>query len=90
MNMEALTSKIPDVYFDWYARFLPGSIGVIAYFLITDTSFENLSSSLVLYGFISYLVGHVVQPPVGFIVKQLEIKISNGTEEKYKIVKKNK
>jgi hypothetical protein len=88
MDLDALTNKIPDMYFDWYARFIPGSIGVIAYYLLTENTFSVSTSNLVLYAFVSYLLGHISQPLVGFIVKRIESIIESDPGNKYPTAKK--
>jgi len=82
MDWEKLLGKLPDVYFDWYARFLPGSVAIFAYFVITKTEFPVNVSGLVLWGFLAYLAGHVIQPIVGIIVKHFETRIRKATDAK--------
>ena len=30
---DKIADKLPDVYFDWYARLLPGIAGILAFFI---------------------------------------------------------
>ncbi|MCT2533840.1 hypothetical protein N2488_11660 [SAR92 clade bacterium H231] len=89
MNIEALSTKVPDFHFDWYARFIPGCVGVIFYFYLTEKPFSVSPSNLVLYAFFAYLAGHIVQPIVGFVVKTIEKYIKSDPESKYAKAKAN-
>lgn len=77
MSTEAIINKIPDVYFDWYARFLPGSIGVVGYFYFSTSKPEISTSFLFLYVFLAYLTGHIIQPIAGYTVKKIEHLLSS-------------
>ncbi len=73
-TMEKLIEKIPDVWFDWYVRFIPGAIGILIYVFIHN-KFPNQIDFGVIFFFIliSYLIGHILQPLTGSIVKGLEL-----------------
>jgi len=77
-----ITEKLPDVYFDWYARLIPGCFG-LAVFLVCfyDSArlpIKDLNLSIVfLLLFVSYLIGHILQPYPGFVVKCIEKQIGN-------------
>lgn len=81
--MDKLLDKLPDVYFDWYARVLPGIISIIYYFYITNATFNNCESNLFLYAVISYVAGHSVQPISSFCVRKLN-KFYKTDESVYK------
>ena len=84
--MKPLIQKLPDVWFDWYARFLPGSLGLTLYVLVEKQIPVELSGTyLVLLALLAYLIGHILQPISGFIVKQIEKTFKN--EQKYESAK---
>jgi hypothetical protein len=72
-SLNKLIEKIPDVWFDWYARFIPGAIGILTYIHFKDKYPEKLDGWLVfIFILTSYLIGHVIQPISGPLVKGLE------------------
>lgn len=88
VNMETLADKLPDVWFDWYARLIPGTIGLTIYLLGIDyfCKLPDLSQIVaVMFG--GYLVGHVFQPVSSFFVKKIENLYKN--ENKYAKAKSN-
>ena len=81
-----LVEKLPDVYFDWYARILPGSYAAIFYSYLSSTwPSRPTFSVIVMYVPIGYIVGHVLQPISGKIVKTLETILKN--EDRYRSAK---
>ena len=83
-----LVEKLPDVYFDWYARILPGSYAAVFFSYLSSTwPSEPTFSVIVMYVLIGYLVGHVLQPISGKIVKTLETTLKN--EDRYRRAKSN-
>ncbi len=88
MPGESLANKIPDLYFDWYARFLPGFFAVAYYFTLPGNDANFSANSLILYAAISYASGHAIQPVSSFIVKILE-KDSNVSNLTYIEAKRN-
>lgn len=88
MNGDKLAGKIPDVYFDWYARLLPGAIFLTFYFLISQKNPTISSAYFFLYLALSYIAGYIVQPASIFIIVILQ-KIAGCNEEKYKDAKKD-
>lgn len=86
MAGESLAGKIPDVYFDWYARLLPGSIAVAYYFFVSDTTPSITASYLFLYAAIGYAAGHIIQPPSSFLIRTFK-RVLRSDEDKYNSVK---
>ncbi len=86
---EKITDKIPDVHFDWYARFLPGAIAVVFYFALSDKNAYISAAYLTLYAGIGYGVGHIVQPLSSFIVGWMQ-KVARSDEGKYINAKKGR
>lgn len=84
--LDEIAEKLPDVYFDWYARLLPGVAGVIA-FAVKGTAEQRayVSEHVAITVFIGYLVGHFIQPAGSFIAKQLEK--SENVEEAFSAYK---
>ena len=68
MELNKLADKIPDLYFDWYARFLPGAIGLIIYFILTFI--VNESEELELLSSVQTTDNRIVLPYIylGFTV----------------------
>lgn len=91
MDVNSISSKIPDFHFDWYARLLPGSFGVVVYIVLSGYEYKTGLSDLFLYACIGYVLGHVVQPLAGFLTKRIEqgIHSEKGENEKYKKLKKD-
>jgi len=59
-----LIDKLPDLHFDWYARFLPGAFVVLFYRYTKGGPYalEPSATKLLLLVGIAYLIGHVLQP----------------------------
>ncbi|MDY0199343.1 MAG: hypothetical protein RBR68_16190 [Tenuifilaceae bacterium] len=60
--MKDLAEKIPDVWFDWFARLIPGCIGIILYFLIIEKNYELMFENFIPFLFLGYIIGHIIQP----------------------------
>lgn len=87
--LEKIAEKIPDVWFDWYARLLPGCFGAAVYIYLSDNvPAQPTGTQLFLFVIVGYVVGHALQPLVGYIVKSAEMLIFNN-EEKYGNAKKD-
>lgn len=86
---EKLASRIPDAYFDWYARFIPGCIALFAYFVLNDLEFKVSLANMVLYGFMAYVCGNIVQPLVSFLIVRLEALFKSDPEGRYSSAKKD-
>ena len=86
MNTDKLLEKLPDVYFDWYARFIPGIIAIVYYLYIKQPSFNASFNCIFLYAIISYLLGHVIQPASSFCVTIIQ-NLFHSDEKIYKIAK---
>jgi len=88
MNTEKLIDKIPDIYFDWYARFLPGVIAIIFYFLIGQEAPVITATYLFIYAATAYVLGHIIQPLSSLLVLGIQ-KTIGCNEAKYEAAKKN-
>jgi hypothetical protein len=88
-TLNSAMDKLPDVWFDWYARLLPGTLGVLCFESaggnLVDVPDAGRIPAILLIG---YLVGHILQPLVGFITKFVERLL--GKETKYAKAKLNK
>lgn len=71
MNTDDITKMLPDGWFDWYARLIPGCIGVATYFWLFNISFDRKIEDILLLAFLSYVVGHITQPFSSSIVNKL-------------------
>lgn len=86
--------KLPDLWFDWYARFLPGIFGLLTFLIIylKDLDLKDLAylklPVLLLLLLIAYIIGHIIQPISSFIVKRIEFCYHN--EKKYIKAKQDK
>lgn len=83
-------NKIPDIYFDWYARLIPGSIAVASYFFFGNKAFSTNATDLFVYAFAAYVCGHIIQPLSSLIVVNLFERVSGSNESTYAAAKKNK
>jgi len=83
-----IADKIPDIYFDWYARLLPGCAAVFAFLYKAEPhQIELAKENQFVAIFIAYLIGHFIQPISSFIVKRLEY--CWGDEEKLENYKRS-
>ena len=84
--MDGFWNKMPFVYFDWYARMLPGMVAVASYCYIEGKYINAPEISwkqLVLYAVIAYIAGHIIQPVSSFFVKLFIKKFFEENQEKY-------
>ncbi len=80
--------ELPDSWFDWYARLLPGCGGVFLYFALSNKIPTTVGpTEFFLFVFVGYLIGHVIQPLSGFIVNRIEQPITD--ENRYAGAKTN-
>ena len=70
--LPGLASKIPDVYFDWYARLIPGVIAVAIYLLLVKPTVTIDGWNIFVYGAWGYVLGHVVQPLSSSLVRIIQ------------------
>jgi hypothetical protein len=84
--MGNLLENLPDIWFDWYARLIPGCFGVGLY-LYLSANIPSSPTAVELTAFVlcGYALGHVLQPLAGLLVKLLENRI--GNEAKYATAK---
>lgn len=87
--LNKIAEKLPDVYFDWYARLLPGCAIVIVVLLhASKDQIEYIIEHPLAILFTAYTIGHFIQPASGFVVKKLEKRKKN--ESIYSAYKKKK
>lgn len=61
--MENFNVRIPDFWYDWYARLIPGSIGVSLYLFSINFQILAISTSqILLFLLIGYIVGFILSP----------------------------
>lgn len=60
--IEKLTEKIPDIWFDWYARLLPGCLAISFYLISNETPMDAVRENAWVFLFSGYLLGHLIQP----------------------------
>jgi hypothetical protein len=81
-TLDKVIENLPDAWFDWYARLLPGSLGVVTFAYasgkLNAIPDAGQTFSLLMLG---YLGGHLLQPLVGFLTKCLER--LHGMEDSY-------
>jgi hypothetical protein len=66
--------QIPDLWYDFYARFLPGSVFVfLTRLFVLGTPYTSVPtvSELIVIAFASYLVGLLVQPSSSVVLKRV-------------------
>jgi len=79
--------RIPDLWFDFYARFLPGVAFVTTYRLVIrrDSSFPSGASEILCLAFIGYFCALITQPLAsmftGWIERFLENKLTPEKED---------
>ena len=80
---ESVLKSIPDIWFDWYARLVPGIFGT-AIFVFLSGKFEPILpvSSLLIFLIFAYVVGSIIAPLSTFMAKSLDHLIS-ADDEKY-------
>lgn len=88
-TISKVIESLPDVWFDWYARLLPGSLGVVAFAYASGklNAIPN-AGEIVSILMLGYILGHLIQPLAGFLTKRIEV--LHGKEEIYKRAKQAK
>jgi tetrahydromethanopterin S-methyltransferase subunit C len=77
--------KIPDIWFDWYGRLVPGCIGILLYVITFEVDIKLVSSNAILIILIGYLLGHIIQPISSSIVNKT---LNNVVKRKSPIISK--
>jgi len=86
-SLNKAIEKLPDIWFDWYARLLPGCFGVALYlYLSSEIPSTPTTPHVFLFLFFGYGLGHILQPLSSCLVKYWEKK-RFGNEEKYERAK---
>lgn len=71
--MDKIFEQIPDLWFDLYARIIPGFYFVL---IMGQLYFEtNLKEQLLLTLFMSYVVGHIIQPLASLLARALQFQV---------------
>jgi len=67
-------SGVPDVWFDWYARFIPGCVTVALFYFLNGGEIPDRigATQLTLFLIGGYFIGFLIQPPAGWAVKRAE------------------
>ena len=87
-RLDKVIENLPDVWFDWYARLIPGCFGVGLYSYLSSGIPAALTGvEVVLFLLLGYGLGHVLQPAASFVVKPAEDRY--GNEPRYAEAKKN-
>jgi hypothetical protein len=85
--LEKTAEQLPDIWFDWYARLIPGCFGVGLYLYLSATIPASPTGiELTIFVLSGYALGHVLQPLAGFLVRRLENRF--GNEVKYAAAKR--
>ena len=57
-----VADKIPDLWFDWYGRLLPGALLILLGIWKYNLSTEKVTENIWLIFAAGYLIGHLLQP----------------------------
>jgi hypothetical protein len=72
-RLDRVFENLPDVYFDWYARLIPGCFGVALYLYLSESiRTAPTGAEVVLFLLFGYGLGHALQPLAGVLVKRVE------------------
>lgn len=72
-EVDSVILNLPDVWFDWYARLLPGCFGAGLYlYLSSSVPAAPTGVHIILFLLIGYGFGHVLHPASSFVVSLLE------------------
>jgi len=71
--IEKIAEQLPDIWFDWYARLMPGCFGLGLYLVLSSkVPASPTDAQVVLFVMGGYLVGHALQPASSFVTKLIE------------------
>jgi len=71
MEIGDLNKVLPDVWFDWYVRFISGCLGIIGYSWLFEVSIELDFITVITFGVLGYIIGHISQPLSSCIVNKI-------------------
>ena len=78
---ESVLRSIPDIWFDWYARLVPGIFGTTVFIFLSGQEISDFPISfLIVLLIISYIVGSLVAPPSTLISKYLDHFVANDNK----------
>jgi len=61
-STKSILDKIPDIAFDWYARFVPGFICLALVGYVYKVDLDWLKDKFTILALVAYLIGHILQP----------------------------
>ena len=88
---EAIPDKIvgalPDIWFDWYARLIPGSFALGLYLYLSGFKTPDDINAVLVFVFLAfgYAIGHFLQPAAEWLIKFAER--SHHHEDVYVVAK---
>ena len=88
--MEKLTDHIPDVWFDFYARLLPGTYVALIVFYSPLRIHAPEKRGVLLLLFAAYIVGYMLQPIGSFLSRSIEkLSITETERTRYYQIEQN-
>jgi hypothetical protein len=86
--LDKTVGQLPSIWFDWYARLLPGCFGLGLYMYLSSSIPQPVTAvDGALFLAAAYILGHILQPLAGFMVKGVEELY--GREPAYAKAKRN-
>src|SRR3954454_11699398 len=84
---DKLIGALPDIWFDWYARLIPGSLTLGLYLYFSDYKVPAEIKAVPVFVLLAsgYVIGHLLQPAAESLVKVAERK--HGHEKEYVVAK---
>lgn len=87
--MENFNIRIPDFWFDWYVRLIPGSIGVSLYLYSSNYKILTINTpQLLLFLLLGYILGYVLSPISSYLTRKITSK-DKKEEDLYSAAKLN-
>jgi hypothetical protein len=88
METPDFNKMLPEVWFDWYARLIPGCVGITLYYWFLSLPFHFKVEEIFLFIFLGYIIGHIIQPLSSKVVtlipgKKLEPRTDRLTSKAY-------
>jgi hypothetical protein len=86
--MKDIFKLLPDIHFDWYARLIPGTVGICVFLLNNNSYVDKVLKNIPVVAALAYLIGHFGQSPASYVVKLFEEYFVEESENtKYKKLK---
>ncbi|MFT5730784.1 MAG: p-aminobenzoyl-glutamate transporter AbgT [Desulforhopalus sp.] len=71
--MDKFFENIPDIWYDFYARFIPGFTAIVTFnFLHSQNIKSPKIEVLVYYIILGYIIGHIIQPSSAKIARKIQ------------------